>query len=76
MVCRPVCWSVGLSVTLVSPAKAAEPMEMPFELRTWVGPRDHVLDGGLDPPMGRDNFERGKGRPIVKYRHTLQSSVQ
>jgi len=27
-----VSWSVGLSVTLVSPAKTAEPIEMPF----WV----------------------------------------
>jgi len=26
--------------------------------------------------MGRSNFEGGKGRPIVKYRDTLQSSVQ
>jgi len=45
-----VAWSVGLSVglsvTLVSPAKMAEPIEMPFGLRTWVGPRDHVLDVG------------------------------
>ena len=29
--------SVGLSVTLVSPAKTAEPIEMPFGLRTRVG---------------------------------------
>jgi len=55
-----VCLSVGLSVTLVSPAKTAEPIAMPFGLRTWLGPRDHVLDGDLDPPMGRGNFE-GKG---------------
>jgi len=26
--------------------------------------------------MGRGNFEREKGRPIVKYRDTLRSSVQ
>jgi len=48
-----VVWSVGLSVclsvTLVSPAKTAEPIEMPFGLRTWVGPGNHVLDGGPDP---------------------------
>jgi len=25
-----------------------------------MGPRDHVLDEGSDPPMGRSNFE-GKG---------------
>jgi len=39
-----VAWSVGLSVTLVSRAKTAELIEMPFRLRTWVGSRDHVLD--------------------------------
>jgi len=75
-----VAWSVGLSVslsvTLVSPAEMTEPIEMLFELRTRVSPENHVLDGGPDPPMGRGNFEWGKGRPVVKYRDTLQSSVQ
>jgi len=33
-----VAWSVGLSVTLVSPAKTAEPIEMPFGLWTRVDP--------------------------------------
>jgi len=33
--------SVGRSVTLVSPAKTAEVVEMPFGLRTRVGPRNH-----------------------------------
>jgi len=28
----------------------AEPIKMPFGLRTLVGPRNHVLDGGADPP--------------------------
>ena len=58
-----VAWSVGLSVTLVSPAKTAALIEVPFGLRTWVGPVNHVLDGGPDPPMGRGSFEREKGRP-------------
>jgi len=76
-----VAWSVSLSVglslpvTLVSPAKTTEAIEMPFGLRTRVDPSNHVLDEGPGPPMGRDNFE-GKGRPIVKYRDTLRSSVQ
>ena len=34
-------WSVGLSVTIVSPAKTAEPIETSFGLRTWVAPRNH-----------------------------------
>jgi len=41
-----VCWSV----TLVSPAQTAAPIELPFGLRTWVGPGNYVLDGGPDPP--------------------------
>jgi len=44
-----VAWSVGrvvcLSVTIVSPAETAQPIAMLFELRTWVGQRNHVLDG-------------------------------
>jgi len=51
---------VGLSVTLVSPAKTAAPIEMPFGLSTWVGPGNHVLDGSTDP-HGRGNFEGGRG---------------
>ena len=41
--------SVGLYVTLVSPAKMAELIEMSFGLRTQVGPGKHVLDGDPDP---------------------------
>ena len=51
-----VAWSVGLFVTVVRPPSAAQPVEMAFRLRTWVGPRNHALDGGPDPPMGRGNF--------------------
>ena len=31
--------------TFVSPAKTAEPIEMPFGGLIWVGPSNHVLDG-------------------------------
>jgi len=41
----------------MSPAKTAEPIEVPFGLRTRVGPGNHVLDRGPDSPMGRGNFE-------------------
>jgi len=71
-----VCLSVCLSVTLVSPAKTAEPIVVPSGLRTWLGPRDHVLDGGSDPPWERANFGGENGRPIVKYRDFLPCSVQ
>jgi len=36
----------------VSPAKTAEPIEMLFGLRTQVGRRNRVLDGGPDPWEG------------------------
>jgi len=39
-----VCLSVCLSVTIVSPAKTAEPIEMPFGIWIRVGSRKHVLD--------------------------------
>jgi len=45
-----VAWSVCMSVTVVSPAKTAEPIEVPFGPR--VGPRNHVLDGVLILRMG------------------------
>ena len=54
-----VAWSVGLSVrqsvTLVSPAKTAEPIEIQFGSGTRVGPGNHVLDGGPDP-LGKGQF--------------------
>jgi len=31
------------SVTLMSAAKKAEPIEMPFGLWAWMGPRNHVF---------------------------------
>jgi len=54
-----VAWSVGLSITLVSPAKTAEPREMPFGLWAWTGPWNHKLDGDPDP-HGKGQFW-GKG---------------
>jgi len=53
---RSVCWSV----TLVSPAKTAELIEMLFELRTRVDPGNHVLDEGPDPPW-EGAILRGRG---------------
>ena len=44
-----VCRSVSISFTLVSPAKTAGPIEMPFGLWTRVGPQKHVLDGAQIP---------------------------
>ena len=63
-----VSWLVCLSVTIVCPAKTAEPIEM-SGLRSWIGPRNHVLNGCPDPFMGRGIF--GEWVPIVKFRDTL-----
>jgi len=41
-----VAWSVCRSVTVVSPAITAEPIEMPFGFWAPTGPRNHVLDRG------------------------------
>ena len=56
-----VAWSVCLSECLLvitnSYAKmAAEPIEMPFGVSTWVGPRNHVLCRGLGLPKLTSNF--------------------
>jgi len=72
-----VAWSVGLSVTLVSPAKTAAPIELPFGLRTWVGPGNHVLDGGPDPPMGRGKFLGENGRAYWRHlKNTTEPSMR
>ena len=60
IVTDPVAWSVGLSHCR---AKTAEPIEMLFGLRTLVGPGNHVLDGGPNPPWEGAIFG-GKGRSL------------
>ena len=62
-------WSsvvVGLSVTIMSPAKTAEPIEMQFGL--WKS-------GGPEKPSIGTIFE-GKGWPIVKCMDCLMLAVQ
>ena len=74
--CYRLSSMVCLSVTLVSLAKMAEPIEMPFGLSMRVGPENHISDGGPDPPWEGQFWGGGNGRPILKYRDTLRSSVQ
>jgi len=64
----------GLSVTVVSPMQMAELIEMPFGFWTWVGPRNHVLDG-VQIPDGKGQFFVGKGH-ITKYRYCLSWAVK
>ena len=64
MNCQSVCQS-GLFVTIVSPAKMAEPIEMPFAVWTRVGPRNHVLDGGRpDPQLEEAILSEENGGPL------------
>ena len=56
-----VAWSVGQSVTLVSLAKTAEPIQIPFGLWVQMVPTNHNLDG-VQSPYGQGQFW-GKGRP-------------
>jgi len=59
-----VAWSVGLSVTLVSPAETAALIEMPCGLGTWVGSGNHVL-GGIQIPPWKGVILRGeRGAPL------------
>jgi len=45
-----------LSVMIVSPAKTAEPIDMPFGLRSRMGPGTTYYRGSRSP-VGRGNFE-------------------
>jgi len=47
--------SVGLSVTIVSSAKTAEPIDVPFGEWTRVGARNDILDAGT-VPHGKGQF--------------------
>lgn len=49
---------MSVLVTWVRRAKTTEPVEMVWGL-THVGPRNLVLDGVPDPPMGRGNYLGG-----------------
>jgi len=49
--------SIAQSVCHTSEScKTAELIEMPFGLRTWVGPGNHILDG-VQIPMERSNYD-------------------
>ena len=55
---------------MVSYAKTAQPIEMPFGLWARMGQRNHMLDGGPDPPW-EGVILSGKGRPVVKCSDSL-----
>jgi len=70
-----VRWSVGLSVTIVSTAKTAEPIEMPFGLWTRLNPRT-MYWMGIQIPQTKGTILRQKRRPIVKYMVSLPYAVK
>ena len=53
-----------------SPAKAAQPIVMPFRMLTWVGPRNHVLDRDPDPHTQKGNFEDKGGWSRTSYKYS------
>jgi len=68
VVCLSVCRSVGMSITIVNPAKTAEPIEIPFWLWTRVASGslgNHVLDG-VQIPLCEETILKGKGAAHCK----------
>jgi len=66
----------------LSPAKTAEPIEIPYVIWTLVGSRNHLLDVGRDPQTWRGNFEGVKAlaQDMTKHdadgRHRLLKATQ
>jgi len=79
VVCRSVGRSVGLSVCHTSePCKNSWTDWHAIWVEDSGGPREPCIRWQSRSLMGRGNFDREKKRPVVnvKYRDTLQSSVQ
>ena len=74
VVCRSVCLSVGLSVCHTSEPCKKGCTDGDVVLEDSGGPKEPWES--IRSFMGRGNFVKEKGRPIVKYRDTLQSPVQ
>jgi len=69
-----VAWSVGLSVTVVSPTKTGEPIEMPFGLSTRLGPGNHVLDGGQPQIQPTYHYRQDQGNS--ERRHSMYAGEE
>jgi len=74
-VCLSVCLTLCQSVTLVSLAKTAETIKLPFGFRTRVGPMTHVMHE-VQMPTWEGAILRGNRQTIVNNRDTPRSSVQ
>jgi len=47
--------SVVRSGHVCEPCRMTEPIEMPFGMKTWMGPRNHVLEESRDPTFAHIN---------------------
>jgi len=68
MACRSLCLSVCQSVTLVSPAKTAGAIKMPFGMRTRLGPRRL---GWLKEALAQVQLYLPGGANVPSYEGTL-----
>jgi len=57
--------------TAVICANTAEPIEVPFYVVGWHGPKASCVRWGPEPPISRAIVVEWIGAPIVKYRHFL-----
>ena len=70
--CSVFCLTVYMCLldTSVSPTKTDEPIQIPFSFWSLIGPRNHVLGWGPDPP-GVGVFFLGGGMSRRKYRERM-----
>jgi len=71
VVCRLDCLVIW-STTVVSPAKTAQPIEMPFGLWARVGSWNHILDR-FQLPVCENAIFRGKDMPGHAWWHSAMS---
>ena len=62
--CYQVVWSVCRSAMMVSPAKVAELIEMPFGLWIRVGLRNQTVVESPDPQWEGAILSGGRGSPL------------
>jgi len=56
-------------------AKTAERIEMPIGFLAWMGLRNHVLDRGPAPPIGRGNFKGERGLHTTEKLDFLETKM-
>jgi len=69
LICLSLFLSLCQRVTLVSPAKTAETIKLPFAFRTRVGPMNYVLHE-VQMPTWEGAILGGNRQTIVNNRHS------